>query len=69
VSPTAITVSKAGQQVFHALAGRLGRSDSACCDYLLFASDVIGASYTILVDAARRIADYAYETVFTPALN
>ncbi|MDO9236186.1 MAG: hypothetical protein Q7U28_09175 [Aquabacterium sp.] len=66
-APTSITVTKAGHQVFHAEAGRLGRFDSACSDFLLFASDVIGASYTILDDAAKRIATLGYETRFTPS--
>lgn len=62
--PTAIAVTKDGQPVFQAKAGRLGFSMSASCDFLCFASGVIGASYTILGDAARRIAAMGYETVF-----
>lgn len=67
--PTSITVTKGGQQVFHADAGRIGRADSARADYLVFASGVIGASYTILIDAAKRIAADGYETTFTPPLQ
>jgi len=67
--PTAITVTKGGQCVFSAEAGRLGRADSASCDYLLFASGVIGASYPILGDAAKRIAPMGCETFFTPPLH
>ncbi len=64
VLPASITVTKNGQLVFQAAAGRLGFAMSASCDFLCFASGVIGASYTILEDAARRIAGMGYETVF-----
>ncbi len=64
VLPSSITVTNNGQPVFQAEAGRLGFARSASCDFLCFASGVIGASYTILEDAARRIAGMGYETVF-----
>lgn len=67
--PTSITVEKDGQQVFHAEAGRLGRDDSACCEFRCFASGVIGASYTVLEDAAKRLTTLGYQTTFTPPLN
>ncbi len=67
--PSSITVEKAGQQVFQAEAGRLGREDSACCDFRCFASGVIGASYTVLEDAANRLTTLGYQTTFTPPLN
>lgn len=50
--------------MFRAEAGRLGYAMSASCDFLCFASGVVGASYTILEDAARRIEGMGYETVF-----
>lgn len=67
--PTTITVAKAGQQVFGAESGRLGRADSACCEFLCFASGVIGASYTVLDDAAKRIQTLGYDTTFSPPLG
>lgn len=63
--PTSITVEQGGVQVFHAQAGRLGCEDSACCDFLCFASGVIGASYTVLEDAANRLVALGYQTTFT----
>jgi len=68
-SPISIIVTKAGQQVFQAKAGRLGLANSASCDFLLFASAVIGASYTVIDDAAKRIATLGYETCFDPPFN
>lgn len=59
--PTSIRVQKNLQEVFQCDAGRLGFAQSARCDYLCFASGIIGASYTILEDAARRIAAMGYE--------
>lgn len=67
--PASITVERDDQQVFHAEAGRLGRIDSACCDFRCFASGVIGASYTVLEDAAKRLATLGYRTTFSPPLN
>ena len=64
VLPASIIVTRNGQPVFRAEAGRLGFAGSASCDFLCFSSGVIGASYTILEDAARRIAGMGYETVF-----
>lgn len=67
-SPRSITVFKAGQQVFHAEAGRLGVQNSACWDYLCFASGIIGASYTLMPAAARRIEALGFETVVASGL-
>ena len=62
--PTEITVTKNGVQVFKAEAGRLGREDSACRDFICFASPIIGAAYYYLSyhEAARHICDFGYET-------
>jgi hypothetical protein len=66
-SSASITVTKGDQQVFKAEAGRLGCADSARYDFLCFASGVIGASYTVMEDAAKRISEFGYVTVFNPS--
>lgn len=62
--PSSITVTKEGAQVFKADAGRMGQHDSACRDFICFASPIIGASYYYLsyVDAAKRITNFGFET-------
>lgn len=62
--PTSITVTKNGILVFSAEAGRFGRDDSACRDFIGFASPIIGAAYHYLNyhEAAKRISPTGYET-------
>ena len=62
--PTSITVTKNNTQVFHAESGRLGMEESACRDFICFASPIIGAPYYYLCyeEAAKRIANDGFET-------
>lgn len=62
--PTSITVTNRAENVFQAESGRLGLADSACRDFICFASPIIGAAYHYLafVEAAERIAPYGYAT-------
>lgn len=65
-STTSITVTYGDQIVFHAEGGRLGVPNSVISDFLLFASDLIGASYTLVEDAAKRISSFGYKTSVNP---
>lgn len=57
-----ITVPRDGIQVFSAIAGRLGSPASAELDFLIFASGVIGAAFTLLPDAVARLRALGYQT-------
>lgn len=61
--PTRITVQKDGEQVFTAEAGRYGMAESACNEFVCFASPIIGAAYVCERAAANRIAEHGYETL------
>lgn len=67
--PTSITVTQDGVTVFHAESGRLGLNDSACRDFIGFASPIIGAAYhyRCYVEAAHRISAIGYETIIIEA--
>lgn len=67
--PISITVRKGSQEVFAAEAGRLGQAESACRDFICFASPIIGAAYHHMgyVDAAKRISELGYETSIVEA--
>lgn len=56
------TVSRDEIQVFSAIAGRLGSPASAELDFLIFASGVIGAAFTLLPDAVARVRALGYQT-------
>lgn len=64
--PIKIVVTKRGEEVFKAEAGRMGFDDSAMRDYTCFASPLIGASYYYLdyEGSSQRIADLGYRTTF-----
>ncbi|MYM92581.1 hypothetical protein [Duganella vulcania] len=62
-----ITVTKDGEQKFHATSGRMGFAESAALDFLCWASPIIGAAYTVVDDAARRITAMGAEVTLVAA--
>lgn len=58
------SVLKNGVEVFFAKAGRNGWDNSVEYDFLSFASEIIGASYTFIDDAADRLMGFKLEVFF-----
>ena len=63
------SVMKNGAEVFFAEAGRNGFDNSVEYDFISFASEIIGATYVFIDDAADRLMGFKLEVFFNVQRN